>query len=304
VEPEVARQWLHAYADEYPGLRPIVANLPEITATHPYLLRRLGDILDEVAQMIPEGMEMGPEHLPLIRLRLAEHGRLLFETLWRRLQNPPGLLQRQAVLALVARLVQGPVLMTELNPDERAPLNWLINQAMVTCCGTVAGKGLGYDLFSPLFAEYLGERLAQLRPAQADAARDSETRDAAPARGAKGAALPAQATANGSGQTHNGVRPAAGILDTREEPDPDSAFVGNLTRIEAALLDYFLQHSRQVVSPEQLLRDVWRRPDATPRRVQEAIRRLRVELEQADPPVGVIENDRGRGYRFVPAPPA
>ena len=35
---------------------------------------------------------------------------------------------------------------------------------------------------------------------------------------------------------------------------------------------------------------------------KEAIRRLRLELEEAQPPVGVIENERGQGYRFVPAP--
>jgi len=35
--------------------------------------------------------------------------------------------------------------------------------------------------------------------------------------------------------------------------------------------------------------------------VQEAIRRLRLQLEQASQPVGVIENERGKGYRFVPA---
>jgi DNA-binding response OmpR family regulator len=35
--------------------------------------------------------------------------------------------------------------------------------------------------------------------------------------------------------------------------------------------------------------------------VQEAIRRLRMQLEKIQPPIGDIENDRGRGYRFVPA---
>jgi DNA-binding response OmpR family regulator len=35
--------------------------------------------------------------------------------------------------------------------------------------------------------------------------------------------------------------------------------------------------------------------------VQEAIRRLRLQLEEASPPVGTIENERGQGYRFVPA---
>ena len=73
------------------------------------------------------------------------------------------------------------------------------------------------------------------------------------------------------------------------------------TKTEASLLRYFQTHQNQTVSTEQLLSEVWKRPDATNRRVQEAIRRLRLHLEAAHPPIGAIENDRGRGYRFVPA---
>ncbi|MGL4651712.1 MAG: winged helix-turn-helix domain-containing protein [Caldilineaceae bacterium] len=301
VEPEVARQWLNAYADEYPNLRPIVANLPELTATHPYLLRRLGDILDEVAQMIPEGMEMGPEHLPLIRLRLAEHGRLLFETLWRRVQNPPGILQKAVVVRLVERLVKEPVLMSDLASDERGPLNWLINQAMVTCCGMVGGKGLGYELFSPLFSEFLAERLALLHAAGADAGAERQNGGTNGANGAAATAAPAGAL--GSAPAYGGSTDADGFGEEAPEYKAEAppAFLAMLTRSESVLLGYFQHHARQVVSPEQLLREVWRRPDATPRRVQEAIRRLRIVLEMAAPPIGTIENDRGRGYRFVPA---
>ena len=73
------------------------------------------------------------------------------------------------------------------------------------------------------------------------------------------------------------------------------------TKIEASLLRYFQAHQNETVSTEQLLTEVWKRPDATNRRVQEAIRRLRLHLETANPPIGAIENDRGRGYRFTPA---
>jgi DNA-binding response OmpR family regulator len=73
------------------------------------------------------------------------------------------------------------------------------------------------------------------------------------------------------------------------------------SKIEAALLRYFKAHANQVVSTEQLLAEVWKRPDASNRRVQEAIRRLRLQLEEMAIPIGAIENDRGRGYRFVPA---
>ena len=62
------------------------------------------------------------------------------------------------------------------------------------------------------------------------------------------------------------------------------------TKIEASLLRYFQAHQLETVSTEQLLAEVWKRPDATNRRVQEAIRRLRLHLEAANPPIGAIEN--------------
>jgi hypothetical protein len=84
----------------------------------------------------------------------------------------------------------------------------------------------------------------------------------------------------------------------------DPAVYDPLTKIEASLLRYLQDHSRSVVSTEQLLADVWKRPDASARRVQEAIRRLRLQLEGQTTPVGEIKNERGRGYRFVPAQPS
>lgn len=74
-----------------------------------------------------------------------------------------------------------------------------------------------------------------------------------------------------------------------------------LPRIEAELLHYLSQRANQVVSPGELLTEVWKLPATTSeRRVQEAIRRLRNHLRTQTPPVGVIENERGQGYRFVP----
>jgi len=155
-------------------------------------------------------------------------------------------------------MLSGPITMSSVSREESVALNWLINQAMVICCGS--GRGVGYELFSPLLEEFLAER------------------------------LPPAATATPKVPAPTDIHPQA-----------SNEAIGGLTRIETTLLDYFLMHSRQIISTDQLLRDVWKRPDATPRRVQEAIRRLRLELEQVDPPLGVIENDRGRGYRFVPA---
>ncbi|MEZ4555024.1 MAG: helix-turn-helix domain-containing protein [Caldilineaceae bacterium] len=84
-------------------------------------------------------------------------------------------------------------------------------------------------------------------------------------------------------------------------PLEDLPIYTELTKTEEALLRYFRARANTIISPEQLLADVWNRPDASPRRVQEAIRRLRLQLAEARPPVGNIENERGRGYRFVPS---
>ena len=73
--------------------------------------------------------------------------------------------------------------------------------------------------------------------------------------------------------------------------DPNAGFAGELRSLletERAALN--------ATAPRAALG-----PDASPRRVQEAIRRLRLQLAEAEPPIGNIENERGRGYRFVPS---
>ncbi len=252
LETDAACEWMDSYIAQYPGLLKVREQLVRLTGTHPFLLRRIGDILVEVEQYLAAGQALGAEHYELIRLRLAEHGRLLFATLWRKLQMPPARIPAAVVQGLVRRLVAAPLQMSDVPREHFSTLNWLINQAVVIY------SEQGYELFSPLFAEYLLNRLATAPSATA-------------------AASP---------------RPASDI---------ELPIYTQLTRTETALLRYFLANINQVVTTEQLLQDVWRRPDSSPRRVQEAIRRLRLALEKADPPVGVIENERGRGYRFVPA---
>lgn len=91
--------------------------------------------------------------------------------------------------------------------------------------------------------------------------------------------------------------PPASKMDTPSQTG-DTA----LPRIEAELLRYLSQRANEVVSSPELLVAVWKLPAATSeRRVQEAIRRLRNHLKAQTPPIGVIENERGQGYRFVPA---
>ena len=142
--------------------------------------------------------------------------------------------------------------------EQISTMNWLINQAMVVC------DAQGYALFSPVFTEFLANRLAETP-------------------------IPAAAPVPPS------IAPPVPPLP------PDAPIFEQLTKTESALLRYFQNHAHTIISPEELLAEVWKRPDASPRRVQEAIRRLRLELEEAVPPVGTIENERGQGYRFVPA---
>jgi hypothetical protein len=266
VEPHVARTWVLAYADEFPIVRQLVEELVVLTGQHPFLLRRLGEILIEVRQMLPPDTDDGALLLSLLRLRLAEHGRLLFETVWRRLQQLPLRLQPEAVQALMRRLARGGLPLADVPLEQTSALNWLINQAIVTCCNTPAQSS--YQLFTPLFTEFLVRRLEQSERAAAD----------------ESAALPG-ASAQPLNSSHS----------------PTSLDLDQFTKIEASLLRYFQAHQNETIPTEQLLAEVWKRPDATNRRVQEAIRRLRLHLEAAHPAIGSIENDRGRGYRFTPA---
>ena len=254
LDPEAARTWVLAYADDFSGVSTLTDALVDLTGMHPFLLRRLGDILLEVREMIVGGGALGPGRLPLVRLRLAEHGRLVFETSYRRLQRLPPRIRPESIDRLVRAMIGGALPLTSVPIEDTAALNWLINQAMVICC--VRGQQSGYQLFTPLFAEYLARRW------------QGETVAAAP------------------------LAPPPSLPD---------ATLDQFSKTEAALLRYFKMHANQVISTEQLLAEVWKRPDASNRRVQEAIRRLRLQLEEVEPPIGAIENDRGRGYRFVPA---
>lgn len=69
---------------------------------------------------------------------------------------------------------------------------------------------------------------------------------------------------------------------------------------ERNLLRFFLEHPDEIITIDQLLVEVWKRPDASARRVQEGIRRLRNRLEDLQLTIGNIENEWGQGYRFVP----
>ncbi len=251
IESEATHSWIDSYTSTYPFVNEIKDSLMEITGGHPYLLRRLEDILAEANQMMPRGSDPAHDLSPFIRLRLAEYGRLLFTTLWRTLENPPSPMRVDGVIHLLERLTKAPVAIDQIGRDYFSTANWLINQAVLRVTTD------GYQIFTPLFSEFVAAQLA---------AKASESQGA-------------------RGSTQIG----------------EASIYRRLTKIETALLRYFEENSHRVVSAEQLLTEVWKRPDASTRRVQEAIRRLRLQLEEEYPPHGVIENDRGRGYRFVPA---
>lgn len=251
IEPDAARAWLMAYAERFPAVVAMSDLLLELTGTHPFLLRRVGEIFGEIQQYVAPGESIGPAHAELIRLRLAEHGRLLFTTQWRKLQEPSRM-PAATVQSLLVQLILGPLSPAKVERGHMPTLNWLINQAVVSF------GPQGYKLYSPLFAEFLAPRL----------------------------------------QT---AQPDVPVYTTPGTPLEELPIYTELTKTEEALLRYFRARSNTIVSPEQLLSDVWNRPDASPRRVQEAIRRLRLQLAEAEPPIGNIENERGRGYRFVPS---
>jgi len=253
LEPAATQEWLSVILHQFPDWEPLRPELIAMTGRHPFLLNKLSISLAEVQQLLPPGLMHREETLPLLRLRLAEHGRPLFMALWHTFQNPPARIQPETIIQLLNHLLREPLALQKLQPTQVTSLNWLINQAAIVvseCPGQ-----LGCQLFSPLFADFLALHLT-----------------GAPT------SLPRQTNSD----------------------DGQSPLYEHLSKMEAALLRYLQKQEGMAVSTDQLLADVWKRPDSSTRRVQEAIRRLRLQLEQQTPPIGVIENDRGRGYRFVP----
>jgi hypothetical protein len=245
LEPDAANEWIEAYHERTPFSLTVKNALLEMAGGHPFLLARINDILLEMQPLVSSGVPIDEQQLLLIRLRLAEHGRQLFEAIWRRLE-----LKGQAALPLVKQLIYAPIRIGQIPAEQVTALNWLINQAIVTYDKN------NYCLFSSLLNEFLVEQMGLGRMDQVG-----------------------EATTTGADR---------------------SPIFERLTPKEADLLRYFQANSRAIVSVEQLLSDVWNQPQASPRRVQEAIRRLRNSLNKQTPPVGVIENERGAGYRYIP----
>ena len=245
----VVQAALAAYP-ESGGLGPA---LVEWCGGHPFLLDRVGDLLADVAALLPGGQGPGQAHLPLLRLRLAAaYGRPLFDSQWRAV-GCGGESADESRLPLLRQLLLRPIRFDEVTPAQAEPMNWLLVQ------GLVGVDSHSYRLYSPLFQEFLALKL------QVDVA-------AAPRSVADAGAVQA--------------------LIERE--------AYRFTPQEKSLLLYFLERPGEIVSVEELLAQVWQRPDGSVRRVQEGIRRLRHRLAEFNGAVGTIDNEWGQGYRYVP----
>lgn len=249
LDPDVVHCSIERYAERF-GIKDegFLQDLEDWTGAHPFLLSRIEEILLEVDEMLPAAQRIGRVHLPLIRLRLAEHGRLLFETLWKEVGELEGDLA-ETVHGLIQQMVADPLPIEQTTRRHAAALNWLINQTMVRL------RDNAYHIFSPLFREFLAARL--------------------------------------------GIELSTSARRRIAQRLPES--LEDFTPQETSLLRYFWAHKDEVISVQRLLEDVWKRPNASTRRVQEGIRRLRQRLDEQSPPIGIIENEWGRGYRFVPA---
>lgn len=129
--------------------------------------------------------------------------------------------------------------------------------------GLVGIDGHSYRLFSPLLADYLALKQPTEQPVS---------------RSIQSSPMPSGIT------THALVEQEA----------------HRFTPQEKALLLYFLDRPGVIVSVDELLAQVWQRPDGSSRRVQEGIRRLRHRLAEFSDAVGTIDNEWGQGYRYVP----
>jgi len=246
LTPDATHDWIAAYAERVPIPDDVAENLAELTGRHPFLLARVNDIIMELEPFISEAVLLNKEHLPLVRLRLAEHGRPLFDTVLRKLQDEKG----EPAVTLVNQIVASPIAVGQVPLEQISTLNWLINEAIVKFDDKF------YRIFSPLFETFFTD------------------------------------------QMHLEL-PAAGSLSSIT--NDTAAIFDSLTPTEAELLRYFQRNSNTPISFEQLLANVWNQPEASPRRVQEAIRRLRNSLSKQLQPVGQIKSERGVGYRYIPA---
>lgn len=75
----------------------------------------------------------------------------------------------------------------------------------------------------------------------------------------------------------------------------------HVTPIEFNLLRYFMGHPDQIISKDELFREVWGYEfEGSTNLVEVAVRRLREKIEQTPSDPELIRTVRGVGYRFIP----
>jgi hypothetical protein len=149
LAPDASREWIEVYNQRVPLSGSVRDELLRLSGGHPFLLARINDIISELQPFVVRDDPISDVHLPLIRLRLAEHGRPLFENIWRRLNSGYG----QAAVPLLNSFTSGPIAVTDITNDQISNLNWLINQAIVKL------EDRDYDIFSPLFTKFFTEHV-------------------------------------------------------------------------------------------------------------------------------------------------
>ncbi|MBX7233625.1 MAG: response regulator transcription factor [Caldilineales bacterium] len=93
------------------------------------------------------------------------------------------------------------------------------------------------------------------------------------------------------------------VLDVEAHTVVVQGALCHMTPIEFSLLRYFMTHPNQVITKDDLFRDVWGYEfEGSTNLVEVAVRRLRekIELNPSDPQL--IRTVRGVGYRFHPGP--
>jgi DNA-binding response OmpR family regulator len=72
-----------------------------------------------------------------------------------------------------------------------------------------------------------------------------------------------------------------------------------LSARDGLLLDYLASRPGELVTFDELKAQVWQGEDPSKRAVEAAVHRVRLALAAVEVAQAAVQNERGRGYRFV-----